>query len=488
MTEVLHSSPSSSSPSSSANSLSCVPSSTPPSNGALFRTRSAVEDEEGEGDSRVSGGGDVKDTDKETDQLSLLALLLTLFRKSFWMACRTDREELCAMEIGWPTNVRHVAHVTFDRFNGFLGLPVEFEPEVPRRAPSASATVFGVSTESMQLSYDSRGNSVPTILLLMQRRLYAQGGLQAEGIFRINAENSQEEFVRDQLNGGVVPEGIDVHCLAGLIKAWFRELPMGVLDPLSPEQVMQCQSEEDCTALVRLLPTTEAALLDWAVNLMADVVQQEHLNKMNAHNVAMVFAPNMTQMADPLTALMYAVRVMNFLKTLIEKALREREDSVVEPAPVYCLEPSDENGHQSPPQPCVQETPQENDEMVPSFIAEEPTVESPSYSNELGNLTGRELHADSTSFQDSHEDCESPAQVDTIIDEAEAKMTNDVKTGIQENVMEEKLGQPSVLNTRKDPGIGNQHVFQVIGHVEKSKEISNLSRINSRTELIEAWR
>lgn len=42
--------------------------------------------------------------------------------------------------------------------------------------------------------------------------------IQAEGIFRINAENSQEEYVRDQLNRGVVPEGIDVHCLAGLIK------------------------------------------------------------------------------------------------------------------------------------------------------------------------------------------------------------------------------------------------------------------------------
>lgn len=42
--------------------------------------------------------------------------------------------------------------------------------------------------------------------------------MQAEGIFRINAENSQEEHVRDQLNRGMVPEGIDVHCLAGLIK------------------------------------------------------------------------------------------------------------------------------------------------------------------------------------------------------------------------------------------------------------------------------
>jgi hypothetical protein len=42
--------------------------------------------------------------------------------------------------------------------------------------------------------------------------------IQAEGIFRIAAENSQEEYVREQLNGGVVPEGVDVHCLAGLIK------------------------------------------------------------------------------------------------------------------------------------------------------------------------------------------------------------------------------------------------------------------------------
>ncbi|KAL2965766.1 hypothetical protein AAZX31_16G079400 [Glycine max] len=41
-----------------------------------------------------------------------------------------------------------------------------------------SENVFGVSTKSMQLSFDARGNSVPTILLLMQRHLYAQGGLQ----------------------------------------------------------------------------------------------------------------------------------------------------------------------------------------------------------------------------------------------------------------------------------------------------------------------
>jgi len=60
---------------------------------------------------------------------------------------------------------------------------------------------------------------------------------------------------------------------------------------------MESESEDECVELVRLLPSTEASLLDWAINLMADVVEMEQLNKMNARNIAMVFAPNMTQVS-----------------------------------------------------------------------------------------------------------------------------------------------------------------------------------------------
>ncbi|KAF2567793.1 hypothetical protein F2Q70_00028921 [Brassica cretica] len=263
-------------------------------------------------------------------QFTMLDLLAAVLRKSLVMSCTMEGggdDMAASMDIGWPTEVQHVSHVTFDRFNGFLGLPSELEPEVPPRAPSASVSAFGVSAKSMQCSYDNIGNSVPTILLRMQKRLYTEGGLKAEGIFRINPDNAKEEYVRKQLNSGVVPRGIDVHCLAGLIKAWFRELPTGVLDVLTPEQVMKCNTEEDCSRLVTLLPPVESALLDWAIGLMADVVEYEQFNKMNARNVAMVFAPNMTQMADPLTALIHAVQVMNFLKTLILTNLKEREDA-----------------------------------------------------------------------------------------------------------------------------------------------------------------
>ncbi|KAJ1395542.1 Rho GTPase-activating protein domain [Sesbania bispinosa] len=403
--------------------------------------------------------------------LSLLALLVTLFRKSS-IASKSARKHLCNMDIGSPTNVRHVAHVTFDRFNGFLGLPVEFEPEVPRRPPSASATVFGVSTESMQLSYDSRGNSVPTILLLMQRHLYAQGGLQVEGIFRINADNTQEEHVRDQLNLGLIPEGIDVHCLAGLIKAWFRELPTGILDPLSPEQVMQCQTEEECVELARHLPHTESALLDWAINLMADVVQHEHLNKMNARNIAMVFAPNMTQMADPFTALMYAVQVMNFLKTLILRTLRERKDSVVESYPRLYLEPSDENGQQRHLVSCQQDTPAENEEAKENFVSEKTVLECFPESLQNNSSTGGESSSLINSSENvvPNEDlyCEYPPK---------------------ENMGKSKSAQASSSNSKKGPKKtrGQQSVIHQTKPAEK-KGMKGLSQTDSRSERIEAWR
>jgi hypothetical protein len=70
---------------------------------------------------------------------------------------------------------------------------------------------------------------------------------------------------------------------------------VGILDALTPEQVMHCNTVEECALLASMLPPVEAALLDWAINLMADVVEHENCNKMNARNIAMVFAPNMTQ-------------------------------------------------------------------------------------------------------------------------------------------------------------------------------------------------
>ncbi|XWS36232.1 hypothetical protein CRYUN_Cryun20dG0067700 [Craigia yunnanensis] len=123
--------------------------------------------------------------------------------------------------------------------------------------------------------------------------LLCLNGLVGRRDFPINPENSQEEHVRDQLNRGIVPDNIDVHCLAGLIKAWFPELPLGVLDGLSPEQMLRKRG-----------------------------IKQNECKK-----YCYGFCSSMTQMSDPLTALMHVVQVMNLLKTLIMKTLRERGET-----------------------------------------------------------------------------------------------------------------------------------------------------------------
>ncbi|KAK4767275.1 hypothetical protein SAY86_015025 [Trapa natans] len=511
MTEVLQSPSHFSSPTSSSSS----PSSSPCAHNdphQLQQRNSTIQEEDGGEEARKRIRKERDKNSREGDQLSPLALLVATFRKSL-IGCSlvataavsgASKELRASMEIGVPTDVRHVAHVTFDRFDGFLGLPVEFEPEVPRRAPSASTRVFGVSTDSMQLSFDSRGNSVPTVLLLMQRHLYARGGLKAEGIFRINADNGQEEYVRDQLNRGLVPEGVDIHCLAGLIKAWFRELPTGVLDSLSPEQVMQSQSEEDCVQLVRLLPPMEAALFDWAINLMADVAQIEHINKMNARNVAVVFAPNMTKMADPLTALVYAVQLMNFLRTLIERTLREREDSAVEPLPPPILGPEDDSGPRGPWLP-VQDIEADSDRheewQGESHIVEEPSLDSSpqSFQSDLTTESG------SQNFQVSIENI-TPSKPSPSTDNYLGEVVPPVvpsMNGGQDTYPAGPSGRPpkntsSSSEPDQQPGDSGlkkgprraKHGQVIPQTVDKgvAAKTNIIGRLNSRVELTEAWR
>lgn len=116
------------------------------------------------------GGGGGKESrrraaaaEEEENQLSLVTLLLAALRKSMLSSCKLDEREaefsssvaLQKMEIGWPTNVQHLTHVTFDRFHGFLGLPVEFEVEIPCRVPSARSlpSTFSIFFGGLKLNF-----------------------------------------------------------------------------------------------------------------------------------------------------------------------------------------------------------------------------------------------------------------------------------------------------------------------------------------------
>lgn len=279
---------------------------------------------------------------------------------------------------------------------------------------------------------------------------------------------------------------------------------------------MQAQTEEECSHLVRLLPPTEAALLDWAINLMADIAQFEHLNKMNARNIAMVFAPNMTQMADPLTALMYAVQVMNFLKTLIEKTMKDREDSILDVAAALNLEPSDENGHRGGAPQQSNTTREENernnqDEELTTLLPSSSTTDEDDdddLHSKISDQTGCILllppdekenivnyycpaaaAAHDNNTGNSKDGCEEGRRMNIIVAAGARFQSKSRRT---------KTGQSSNNNNNNNPNnlkksasskkAIERPVIHMAGNGEKNKEISIISRLNSQAERVEAWR
>lgn len=199
------------------------------------------------------------------------------------------------------------------------------------------------------------------------------------------------------------------------------------------------------------------------------------------------------QNADPLTALMYAVQVMNFLKTLIVRTLREREDSVVETSPQTQLEPSDEDGNQSSSQPCNKEAKEETDvgnEGEKAFVTEEPASESSSWhsTQDESTITG------DPSFLSSIENI-FPGGNRSFADNCPCEVTSQVSSPkrqsgeTRKNTLKSKTGQSSSPSHKKgSKKVNEQILVQSIRSAERSKKAGILGSINSRKELVEAWR
>jgi len=162
------------------------------------------------------------------------------------------------------------------------------------------------------------------------------------------------------------------------------------------------------------------------------------------------------QMDDPLTALMHAVQVMNFLKTLIEKTLREREDSILDSALASSSrDPSGENDHLYPLQTILEE------------------------SNEHDDNEGQ------------HSKSSHPAADDNFPTNAEAAQGDDSLTAeVKEDEIsraKSKVTKPSTA--RKGSRKTNERlVAPVTKSTGKTKGASLVSSVNLRTERTEAWR
>jgi hypothetical protein len=191
-------------------------------------------------------------------------------------------------------------------------------------------------------------------------------------------------------------------------------------------------------------------------------------------------------MADPLTALMYAVQVMNFLKMLIQKTLKDREESNLEEASLPQKDSPDENGHQKP-SVTLDSHPEEGSRR-PSFVSEEPLLNSPAHStedrpneiSEAGKVTAAFTSQTSEVLMSMEG---SPSSQSAL---AAPTTTDDGSGATSVNSLQAKGGQS--LNHRRTRKSKNESGTRAIPTAEKSRGVSIVSRINSEVERIEAWR
>ena len=129
------------------------------------------------------------------------------------------------------------------------------------------------------------------------------------------------------LNSWTEDDEADVHTYANLIKIWYRDLPSPVLQELVEcEQMIQCESEEDCRAAFDSISQPQASLLVWLLDLLTQVALCEEHNKMSAKNCAIVAGPNLLRAdmveANPMKALVLSQKTANFVEHLINFQLR----------------------------------------------------------------------------------------------------------------------------------------------------------------------
>lgn len=116
---------------------------------------------------------------------------------------------------------------------------------------------------------------------------------------------------------------VDAHVPANLLKLWYRELYEPLIpDSLYPECVSEPMTGTKSAAIVARLPQLNRLVLCYLVRFLQtfskpDVVQ---ITKMDAANLAMVFAPNCLRCTatDPRIIFENARKEMAFMRCLIQ--------------------------------------------------------------------------------------------------------------------------------------------------------------------------
>lgn len=233
----------------------------------------------------------------------------------------------------WPIHVQvnHYATVACQRLEriGSGGKKTARRPQLDdieaARTQIFQASLFGNTLrEVMQLQAARWPNrKLPWPQVELSKQVLKLQGLRTEGIFRVSADVDEVARLKGQMDRWELSEPSDAHVPANLLKLWLRELYEPLIpDILYPECVAEPMTTRRACDLVLRLPTLHRLVLCYLVRFLQTFNKPEVVQhtKMDASNLAMVFAPNCLKCtaSDPRTMFDNARKEMAFMRCLIQ--------------------------------------------------------------------------------------------------------------------------------------------------------------------------
>lgn len=170
---------------------------------------------------------------------------------------------------------------------------------------------FGASLN--WISVNNEDTPIPPIVKKCIEFLSTPEHLESLGIFRRSANVADVKAAQANVNAGKdvnFDEHTDVHLVAVLLKAFFRELPEPLLtfdlfeDVMTYEQIPnEARGRFMKDALRNKLPQQNFLVLKYLVNFLSMVNDSSCLNKMTFSNLAVVFGPNLIRSRDEMATL-----------------------------------------------------------------------------------------------------------------------------------------------------------------------------------------
>lgn len=152
---------------------------------------------------------------------------------------------------------------------------------------------------------DENGVAVPRFLVDLL--LAIEKDIAVEGLFRKAGSVVRQKDLRKNIENLQTWRGVQVHDIVSVMKQFLRELPEPLILSRYQDSLSKAQNLEDpgvrvyaIMLLCLLLPKENLDVMRFLMQFLHRVAANSHSNRMDAHNLAVVMTPNLTQLSEKL--------------------------------------------------------------------------------------------------------------------------------------------------------------------------------------------